>query len=57
MKARQEYTQLLLSVDVHAPNKLRANVQVQNLADFYQTFDIQPEDPMFLEPEKRVQIW
>lgn len=57
MKARQEYTQLLLSVDVHAPNKLRANVQVKNLADFYQTFDIQPEDPMFLEPEKRVQIW
>ncbi|MFC4772182.1 M13 family metallopeptidase [Enterococcus hermanniensis] len=57
MKARQEYTQLLLSVDVHAPNKLRANVQVQNLADFHQTFDIKPGDPMFLAPEKRVQIW
>ncbi|MGG5369869.1 M13 family metallopeptidase [Enterococcus sp. AZ196] len=57
MKARQEYTQLLLSIDVHAPNKLRANVQVQNLTEFYQTFDIQSTDPMYLTPEKRVSIW
>ncbi|MGX7204199.1 M13 family metallopeptidase [Enterococcus pingfangensis] len=57
MKARQEYTQLLLSVDVHAPNKLRANVQVKNLAEFYQTFDIKPADTMYLAPEKRVTIW
>jgi putative endopeptidase len=57
MKARQEYTQLLLSIDVHAPNKLRANVQVKNLADFYDTFNIQPTDAMYLAPEKRVRIW
>lgn len=57
MKARQEYTQLLLSIDVHAPNKLRANVQVQNLEDFYQTFAITENDPMYLAPEKRVNIW
>ncbi|MGF2942496.1 M13 family metallopeptidase [Enterococcus xiangfangensis] len=57
MKARQEYTQLLLSVDVHAPNKLRANVQVKNLAEFYQTFGIKPADTMYLAPEKRVSIW
>lgn len=57
MKARPEYTQLLLSIDVHAPNQLRANVQVKNLADFYQTFDIQPTDAMYLPPEKRVSIW
>ncbi|WP_379946592.1 M13 family metallopeptidase [Enterococcus devriesei] len=57
MKARPEYTQLLLAIDVHAPNKLRANVQVKNLKDFYQTFDIQPTDAMYLAPEKRVSIW
>lgn len=57
MKSRDEYTQLLLAVDVHAPNKLRANVQVKNLADFYETFDIQPDDGMYLPPESRVQIW
>ncbi|MGX7181172.1 M13 family metallopeptidase [Enterococcus pallens] len=57
MKARPEYSQLLLAVDVHAPNKLRANVQVKNIEDFYQTFDVTSEDEMYLAPEKRVSIW
>lgn len=57
MKARPEYTQLLLSIDVHAPNYLRANVQVKNLEDFYRVFTIQPTDTMYLAPEKRVNIW
>lgn len=57
MKARPEYSQLLLAVDVHAPNKLRANVQVKNIEDFYQTFNVTSEDEMYLAPEKRVSIW
>ncbi|BAP84729.1 peptidase M13 [Paucilactobacillus hokkaidonensis JCM 18461] len=57
MKATEQYMQLLLSIDVHAPAKLRANVQVKNLPEFYHAFDIQPGDPMYLEPEKRVNIW
>lgn len=56
-KAQPEYQQLLLSIDVHAPAKLRANVQVQNFADFYRTFNVQPGDGMYLAPEKRVSIW
>ncbi|USS85738.1 M13 family peptidase [Fructilactobacillus myrtifloralis] len=57
MKATPEYQQLLLTIDVHAPGPLRATVQVKNLDDFYTTFDIQPSDAMYLDPEKRVQIW
>ncbi|MFS1240229.1 M13 family metallopeptidase [Lactiplantibacillus plantarum] len=57
MKATTEYMQLLLSIDVHAPAKLRANVQPKNLDDFYTTFDIQPDDAMYLAPDKRVKIW
>ncbi|ETY72907.1 M13 family metallopeptidase [Lactiplantibacillus fabifermentans] len=57
MKATKQYMQLLLSIDVHAPAKLRANVQPKNLDDFYATFDIQPTDPMYLAPDKRVKIW
>ncbi|MGM0215370.1 hypothetical protein IGI42_002964 [Enterococcus sp. AZ109] len=57
MKARPEYAQLLLAVDVHAPNKLRANVQVQNIDEFYETFGVTSEDEMYLAPEKRVSIW
>lgn len=57
MKATQQYEQLLLSIDVHAPQKLRANVQAQNQADFYTAFDIQPGDQMYKAPEDRVNIW
>lgn len=57
MKSTTEYMQLLLSIDVHAPNRLRANVQVKNLDDFYSTFNVQPGDGMYLAPEKRVKIW
>ena len=42
---------------MHAPNKLRANVQVQNLADFYQAFDVKDGDAMYKAPADRVQIW
>lgn len=56
-KATTQYQQLLLNVDVHGPAKLRANIQLQNLDDFYTTFDIQPGDAMYREPENRVHIW
>lgn len=57
MKATEQYMQLLLSIDVHAPQKLRANIQAENLADFYTAFNIQPGDKMYRAPEDRVQIW
>ena len=56
-KATKEREQLLLNIDVHAPAKLRANVQVKNFAEFYEMFDVKPGDGMWLEPDKRVQIW
>lgn len=57
MKATEQYMQLLLSIDVHAPQKLRANIQAENLDDFYTAFDIKPGDEMYLAPENRVHIW
>ena len=57
MKATEQYMQLLLSIDVHAPQKLRANIQVENLDDFYTAFDIKPGDEMYRAPEDRVHIW
>lgn len=57
MKATDQYMQLLLSIDVHSPNKLRANVQAQNQDEFYQAFNVQAGDGMYLAPEKRVNIW
>ena len=57
MKATTQYMQLLLSIDVHAPNKLRANVQAQNQDEFFKAFDIHEGDPMWKSAEERVNIW
>ena len=58
---RSKYTpqieEMLLMVDVHAPSKLRANIQVQNLAEFFETFDVVEGDGMYRAPEDRVSIW
>ncbi|WEV45082.1 peptidase M13 [Streptococcaceae bacterium ESL0687] len=56
-KAKDEYTQMLLSSDVHAPAKLRANVQPTNLDEFFEVFDVKEGDPMWRAPEDRVKIW
>ena len=45
------------TTDVHAPDKLRANRVLQSLDAFYETFDIQPGDGMYVAPENRVSIW
>jgi putative endopeptidase len=56
-KARKEYQQLLLSIDVHSPTELRANIQVRNFEEWYSTFNVTAKDKMYLAPEKRVHIW
>ncbi|MEA4896663.1 MAG: M13 family metallopeptidase [Christensenellaceae bacterium] len=56
-KATPEYEALLLTLDVHAPSKLRANIQLQNMDDFHAAFDIREGDGMYRAPEERVIIW
>ncbi|MEG0124948.1 MAG: M13 family metallopeptidase [Clostridia bacterium] len=43
--------------NVHAPSYLRANVTVQQFQEFYDTFDITPNDGMYLAPEQRLAVW
>lgn len=56
-KSTQQLMEMFLSIDVHAPSPLRANVQAQNMDDFYTTFNITEKDGMWLDPDKRVNIW
>ncbi|UQS83094.1 M13 family metallopeptidase [Bombilactobacillus thymidiniphilus] len=56
-KSTQQLIEIFLNTDVHAPAPLRANVQAQNMDDFYTTFDVREHDGMWLEPERRVNIW
>ena len=57
MKASKEFQQMLLSMDVHAPAKLRANIPPTNLEEFYETFDVKETDKMYRAPENRLKIW
>ena len=56
-KAKPEYQQLLLSVDVHGPCMLRANMPPRNFEEWYTTFDVKETDQMYIAPEKRIVIW
>ncbi len=56
-KAKPEYSQLLLSVDVHGPCTLRANIPPRNFDEWYSTFDVKESDRMYIQPDKRIVIW
>ncbi len=46
-----------LITDKHAPPFLRVNLVVSQFQEWYDAFDIQPTDPLYLPPEKRIQIF
>lgn len=53
----REMKAYLTQVDVHAPDKLRGSLTMQNFKEFYETFNITEKDGMWLPPEERVEIW
>ena len=56
-KSRDEIAIQRLATDPHSPAEFRCNQVVKNLDIFHETFDVEPGDEMWLEPEKRVVIW
>ena len=56
-KARPEFQQMLLSIDVHGPAILRANMPPRNFCEWYKTFDVKDTDQMYLPEDKRIVIW
>ncbi|MBQ7378501.1 MAG: M13 family metallopeptidase [Clostridia bacterium] len=56
-KARPEYSQMLLAVDVHGPCILRANMPPRNFSEWYTAFGVTENDQMYIAPEKRIVIW
>lgn len=55
--ASREYYQYAAQADVHSADKLRVNRVVVNCDEFYETFDIDEDDGMWVAPEERVRIW
>lgn len=54
---RPEEVLRLTQIDVHSLGELRVNQALRNIDAFYEAFNIQPTDKMYLEPEKRVVVW
>ena len=57
IKAKPEYQQLLLNLDVHGPAILRTNMPPRNFPEWYETFKVKKTDKMYLAPSKRIVIW
>ena len=43
--------------DPHALGRWRVNATLRHIDPFYQAFNIQPGDPMYMDPAKRSHIW
>lgn len=49
--------ELTASKDVHPVSMLRVNVVLQQFDEFYDTYDIKKGDGMYLDPDKRINVW
>jgi predicted metalloendopeptidase len=56
-KMRDEAIKNQVKTDSHSPGMYRAYVPLQNVEAFYKAFNIQPQNGMYLAPDKRVKIW
>lgn len=55
-RTEESLRQRLLSAP-HSPMYLRVNGMARNMDEFYEAFDVQPGDAMYLAPADRVKIW
>jgi len=56
-KFREEALRTQIKNGPHSPGEYRANGIVRNFDAWYEAFDVQPGDALYLPPEKRVKIW
>ncbi len=56
-KIRSEELQKRLITDPHSPGEYRADGTVKNIDAFYEAFNVQPTDKMYLQPKDRVNLW
>jgi len=56
MNIHKEYLINKLTTDPHSPPDFRANI-IKNMDEFYEVFDVEPGDDMYIPPEKRLRMW
>lgn len=55
--ANKESERNKILTDPHSPNQFRANGVVRNMDEWYQTFGVDKDNKLYLEPEQRIRIW
>ena len=56
-KIREDALRAYVETNSHSPGQVRAVQPLRNVDAFYETFDIQPTDSLYIAPEARVRIW
>jgi len=56
-KIRDEALRQRIATDPHSPAVYRTNGAVRNVPEFYEAFDVQEGDALYLPPEERAKIW
>ena len=54
---RDEALRSQIETDPHSPSMFRANGAVRNVPEWYEAFEVKPENALYLKPEDRVKIW
>ncbi len=55
--ASREYMQSMVYEDTHSPAKVRVDRVLQSCDKFYEVYEIDEDDGMYIAPEDRVTIW
>ena len=55
--ARPEYTEYIITVDPHSPNRARVNAALPHINAWYDAFGIKKGDKLFIPKKQRAQIW
>ena len=54
---KPEFLAMAVNSDVHSPNIFRVNAALPMIDSWYDAFNIQPTDKMFIPKPKRAQVW
>ena len=55
--SRDKYVERQVKTDVHSPAEARVNRTLGSMPHFYEAFEVNPENKMYIAPEERAAIW
>ena len=56
-KAREDAVRNQVATDPHSPGQFRAYAPLRNVQAWYDAWNVQPTDKLYIAPEKRAKIW